>query len=687
MAYSSGLSDLKLEISISRWYQRSGRMADALHEYQTKRLVRSPSSTEPSKSIHRAPKIRAYRLLYVLTQKLASGSKAHLRATKLLQDTLNQATVLSPVQRLPTEIVELIFLHMIDLFSQDSLSHPLRIPHDLPWAISQVCAQWRCIALAAPTLWSHLPMISFDSRGRLSNFPKKRTAFLSEMLKRSGTSFLTFRMSLPKNAIEIQPHAKPIIELLLRHSTRWRNISLNVPSDSFFFFKGAKGQVPSLRTLYWSTLEDDWEGLSPRLQTLEIDLFSHAPELRNVSLHHPASIRLLLPPTARVVHCQSRGTTEQLVDVLTCSWASLQSLNVDFVRFPQADGGQRLLKEALFPRLQQLRVGHANPDPERTFQKYILDRLTAPALSELVEASSSLMYPALRSMLYRSRVTSSNPPSTLLTRLCLRTAFEAGKLTKILRLTPLLTHLNVSCPPALDLVGLAKGGKDGWILVPQLQVCALSVNAAFPAEDIKFLFILALTRCELFTLDLDKIELVEPVCDDQEVRKRMGALYVSGPQVTQAMFEMWEETENVKSLRTLHDEVVENLKAETSADVVIKHTIQLLEQPSGILKTLNLIVYTHHKQSALSRPDPFTKLGELAEQILDNWVGLLQLEGSTFPLTWVVHGDWLMFVLRDSELRKSGKLQDPIRMTYGLLRKDIRSSDRLWPIPGQLFEF
>lgn len=87
-----------------------------------------------------------------LQEQLSHLGKQRLQIQRELDDW---NVFLHPVRRLPTEILQEIFLACIkDSVSTVHQSTSLNVQNYMPWILAQVCSHWRSAALSFPQLWS-----------------------------------------------------------------------------------------------------------------------------------------------------------------------------------------------------------------------------------------------------------------------------------------------------------------------------------------------------------------------------------------------------------------------------------------------------------------------------------------------------------------------------------------------------
>ncbi|KAJ3569568.1 hypothetical protein NP233_g4970 [Leucocoprinus birnbaumii] len=145
----------------------------------------------------------------------------------------------------PTELLSEIFLNLIA--SQPSTSPtPTNTIHH-PLLVSHICSHWRTAALATPRLWARL----FIQLG-LSK-AESQAALVRAWMERSGGCPLTIYVFW-----EDPPFASthPVLECLMQHSTRWKEMFFYLPFTVFRRFGKVAGKVPLLTDLSLGTDTD-----------------------------------------------------------------------------------------------------------------------------------------------------------------------------------------------------------------------------------------------------------------------------------------------------------------------------------------------------------------------------------------------------------------------------------------------
>ncbi|KAJ7763656.1 hypothetical protein DFH07DRAFT_812680 [Mycena maculata] len=178
---------------------------------------------------------------------------------------------LSPLRRMPTEILSLIFTFTMPPH------HPCA--ESGPWLVSAVCARWRTITLSQPLLWTVID----NSERRTSSFK------LKIQLDRSRD--LPLNVTFICEDVEIcTKHEVEMLDILAQHSVRWETVTLSGPEA---FYSGIRNQIqrqfPILLKLDISMFR--------RKIPASLDIFECAPKLQEVFVNrdywaHPVSMTL-----------------------------------------------------------------------------------------------------------------------------------------------------------------------------------------------------------------------------------------------------------------------------------------------------------------------------------------------------------------------------------------------------------
>ena len=131
--------------------------------------------------------------------------------------------LLSPMRRLPSELLEEVFLHCVTHHSvegESASSHP-----DTISVIRRTCRQWRSVADSAPRVWCSLKLTSIIDE----NVAKKK-AILEHWLDRSGACLLSLHLSFPDAEMKSTTF-DTIFAVVSSVSSRWHRMLLVFPNQ------------------------------------------------------------------------------------------------------------------------------------------------------------------------------------------------------------------------------------------------------------------------------------------------------------------------------------------------------------------------------------------------------------------------------------------------------------------------
>ncbi|KAJ7661950.1 hypothetical protein DFH06DRAFT_362802 [Mycena polygramma] len=210
-----------------------------------------------------------------------------------------------PVLTLPNEIISEIFLHLLPPYPD---CPPLKGTQS-PTCLTQICPQWREIALATPALWRAIPLSLPDFNSTCE--PHQRHYILDLWLQRSRSCPL----SICIRNHSLSGNAYPSLEIrstLLAHRTRWEYLRLLAVNLDFIFVDEPmplihlriQMGVPAHKIFRFSAV--------PRLRSVDIC----GPDARNFALPwaHLTSLTMhsaspehcvpILQQTLNLVHCE-----------------------------------------------------------------------------------------------------------------------------------------------------------------------------------------------------------------------------------------------------------------------------------------------------------------------------------------------------------------------------------------------
>ncbi|KAJ7451325.1 hypothetical protein FB451DRAFT_1284199 [Mycena latifolia] len=173
----------------------------------------------------------------------------------------------APIRRLPTEILGEIFA--LTVASTPTCSLLDRLAQMPLLILSRVCARWHAIIMDTPAFWGTIHL-----HGGLWLSPKWTQTvmrLLQSALDRGRDVPLTVSFT---NASLTPPHV-PALDLLARHSERWRVAKFGCPFKDMHHFAGIEGRLPLLEMLELNTYGEH--------DSAPVEFFRGAPRLRKIA--------------------------------------------------------------------------------------------------------------------------------------------------------------------------------------------------------------------------------------------------------------------------------------------------------------------------------------------------------------------------------------------------------------------
>ncbi|KAF7376633.1 hypothetical protein MSAN_00080100 [Mycena sanguinolenta] len=135
--------------------------------------------------------------------------------------------LLSPVRRLPRDIIEEIFMACLP-----TGRNCVMCAAEAPVILGRICSSWRAISFGTPKLWSRLHVVHPYSANSVLHKAKvaQRLEVADAWLKRSGNCPLSISLEgaiVHQNFIAEQDQ---FLKLFIPHASRWQNIYLSIPS-------------------------------------------------------------------------------------------------------------------------------------------------------------------------------------------------------------------------------------------------------------------------------------------------------------------------------------------------------------------------------------------------------------------------------------------------------------------------
>ncbi|KAJ7656499.1 hypothetical protein DFH06DRAFT_472528 [Mycena polygramma] len=367
---------------------------------------RPPTDSETSSlrnaiAEEQARKMRADERIAALTVSL---NKVVRDRDALEEDIRKLEGILSPLRRMPTELLSLIF----DFATRRRQWYG---PDTDLWIISQVCLRWRTIVCTQPVLWA---FINLDFRERLVE-SKTMTEFrLETQLQRSGHLPLDVVFTSSFDRI-CTARESGLLHKLANHCARWEKIRIDGPLSLSAGLTAVRGNLPLLRKLQvvFHRGDEEFEG--------SLDIFEFAPNLREASLNldHQWGVPVNQTlPFSQLLRYAGQNTWDNHLNILRLASSLVECLlDVDDISMPPTT-------LVTLPHLRRLSMSRSN----------LLDCLDTPQLEELYCCSAS---DHLSSLFKRRR-------PYRLQKLVLLFPASVTDVSGVLRCVPTITDISVS---------------------------------------------------------------------------------------------------------------------------------------------------------------------------------------------------------------------------------------------------
>jgi hypothetical protein len=219
----------------------------------------------------------------------------------LIDQETHLSNLISPLRRLPPELLSEVFIHRSAKF--DSCPSPL--------VLSQVCRDWRKVALSTPALWSFLSLRDRRTYRDYDPIPLARI-----WLSRSGQTMLSISIQL----LYRQTAVEPFFELICDFSHRLKALSVTAAPNHIFALLSTPCGFPSL----------EWLSLSANSTSVpEKAAMIVAPKLTTLSVSDPHLYHDIGLPYSQLIELRIRRTGVQKCLSLIASCPSLQSCSID----------------------------------------------------------------------------------------------------------------------------------------------------------------------------------------------------------------------------------------------------------------------------------------------------------------------------------------------------------------------
>ncbi|KAJ7726391.1 hypothetical protein B0H16DRAFT_1894815 [Mycena metata] len=184
----------------------------------------------------------------------------------LSQIILRSRSILSPVRRIPPEVLTHIFLLSAPSLQELKFGTWYDLLEQSPWTLGRICRRWRAVALASPAIWSTI-IIHGEYDAEPCSLP-----MLETQLIRSGTYPLEIFFDCERRRYDRT--ADMTLEALAKHTARWK--TFYIVQTQLDRMPSVRGRVPLLEKV------GVWE--SEEGQAGTDDGFSHPPQIAHFAI-------------------------------------------------------------------------------------------------------------------------------------------------------------------------------------------------------------------------------------------------------------------------------------------------------------------------------------------------------------------------------------------------------------------
>ncbi|KAJ7457849.1 hypothetical protein FB451DRAFT_589516 [Mycena latifolia] len=193
--------------------------------------------------------------------------------------------LLSPVRRLPLDIIHEIFVACLPMYRNCAMS-----AMEAPVLLGRICSSWRTISLSIPRLWSRLhivePSFPFESSPILVEEKLEQIlAVTSAWLRRSGQCALSISLHSELNAPGLIPPVHDrLAKAIVPFSSRWEHITFVTSSPALATFSHfTAADVPMLKSIAVRLYDPHTVDAANKIQWSSWGLFQ-APDVSSVGI-------------------------------------------------------------------------------------------------------------------------------------------------------------------------------------------------------------------------------------------------------------------------------------------------------------------------------------------------------------------------------------------------------------------
>ncbi|KAF7985150.1 hypothetical protein HWV62_7716 [Athelia sp. TMB] len=203
---------------------------------------------------------------------------------ELLAFSTEHRSAISPMRRMPAELLAEIFRHMTTITSVNDYNRVSAIQEaTLP---THICRRWRDIAISIPALWSNIS-VRIARRDNLPSLTRAQTWISRTAGYPLSVQLVWLSQAPDKDWVSL-------LDIIIPHAARWRSLKIDIASDRREHHLSAiRHNIPMLDTVHISQMSE-W-----------LDIFELAPQLRRATFNiNTAALPKLRLPWAQLTYCR-----------------------------------------------------------------------------------------------------------------------------------------------------------------------------------------------------------------------------------------------------------------------------------------------------------------------------------------------------------------------------------------------
>nr|GAT50218.1 predicted protein [Mycena chlorophos] len=277
----------------------------------------------------------------------------------LLQEHGTVSGVLSPLRRVPPELLSEIFKRATTAKSSSDDSIDSGTLCNAPWSLMHVSSWWREVARTTPALWTNI-RVSFDEAG--SSYPQHLVEAHADYAQELIVDFYGC------STFDVQPQINAF-SALAKNCVKWTTLKIDLIPEIYAALNELRGQVPLLRKVLitWDVLPTDDSELSAMVFTED------AVSLVDLAIIDAVRYRQICAPFSNLTRYDLRLPWAMHRNLLKQSPCLVEARLITSAADADALGWPGPEREISLISLRRLYVSHGE----------FLDKIHAPKLAEI----------------------------------------------------------------------------------------------------------------------------------------------------------------------------------------------------------------------------------------------------------------------------------------------------------------